>query len=100
VLDGRLEEKRRGHGSNISGSRNFTHKPAAPEIVFLWVDQASGRNTRPPEEPDRSKEARSSWRFRPSCPIEDTRDADKLDEWLSGVITAEDLDDLGILPPR
>jgi hypothetical protein len=32
--------------------------------------------------------------------IEATQDADKLAEWLRGVITARDLDAVGIIPPR
>jgi hypothetical protein len=32
--------------------------------------------------------------------IENTQDADKLAEWLNGVITAKDLDSIGILPSR
>jgi hypothetical protein len=32
--------------------------------------------------------------------IEATQDADQLAEWLRRVITARDLDSIGILPPR
>jgi hypothetical protein len=32
--------------------------------------------------------------------IKASQDADKLAEWLRGIITAKDLDSIGILPPR